>query len=158
MNIRLRQIIYSLGIVGVILLSQNVYSQPHEDDFNRHEEMREKMKAKMLAIFEQLNLSPEQTKQLATHRNNHREQGGEFRELLREKKEAIGNELQNEELNMEEVYRIHDELKGLLLKKADFKLDGILEVREILTVEQFRKFRELRKSMHPMKKRRKKFY
>ncbi len=116
------------------------------------------MKAKMLAIFEQLNLSPEQTKQLETHRNNHREQEGEFRGRLREKKEAIGNELQNEELNMEKIYRIHDELKGLLLKKADFKLEGILEVRKILTATQFRKFRELRKSMHPMKKKRKKFY
>ena len=75
MNIRLRQIIYSLGIVGVMLLTSNVYSQPPGDSFNRHEEMREKMKAKMLEVFKQLDLSPEQEKQLQAHRKNHRGQG-----------------------------------------------------------------------------------
>ncbi len=158
MNVRLRQVIYSLGIVGVMLLTSNVYSQPQGDSVNRHEEMREKMKARMLEVFKQLDLSPEQEEQLQTHRKNHRGQGREFRENLRAKKEAIRNELQNEELNMEEIYKIHNELKGLLSNKADHILEGILEVRKILTAEQFRKFCELRKEMHPMKKRRKDFY
>ncbi len=59
---------------------------------------------------------------------------------------------------MEEIYKIHNGLKGLLSKKADHRLEGILEVRKILTTEQFRKFCELRKGMHPMKKRKKEFY
>ncbi len=155
MNVSLRQVIYTLGIVGVMLLTSNVYSQPPEDHFNRHEEMREKMKARMLEVFKQLDLSPEQEEQLQAHRDNHREQGREFHESLRAKKEAIRNELQKEELNMEEIYKIHNELKGLLSNKADHRLEGILEVRKILTAEQFRKFCELRKDMHPMKGRRK---
>ncbi len=158
MNARLRQVIYSLGIVGVMLLTSNVYSQPQGDNVNRHEEMREKMKARMLAVFKQLDLTPEQEEQLKAHRNNHREQSGEFWKSLRAKKEAIRNELQKEELNMEEIYKIHDELKGLLSEKADHRLEGILEVRKILTAEQFRKFSELKKDMHPMKKRRKESY
>jgi len=158
MNVRLRQVIYSLGIVGVMLLSSNVYSQPPGDQFNRHEEMREKMKARMLEVFKQLDLSPEQEEQLKAHRKNHRGQAGEFRESMSAKKEAIRNELQNEELNMEEIYKIHNELKGLLSNKADHRLEGILKVRKILTAEQFRKFCELRKDMHPMKKRRKESY
>ena len=158
MNARLRQVIYSLGIVGVMLLTSNVYSQPPGDRFDRHEEMREKKKARMLEVFKQLDLSPEQEEQLQAHRDNHREQGREFHESLRAKKEAIRNELQNEELNMEEIYRIHNELKGLLSNKADHRLEGILEVRKILTAEQFRKFCELRKEMRPMKGRRKEFY
>ena len=158
MNVRLRKVFYSLGIVGVMLLSSNVYSQSPEDNFDRHEEMREKMKARMLEVFKQLDLSPEQEKQIQAHRDNHREQGREFRESLRAKKEAIRNELQKEELNMENIYEIHNELKGLLSKKADHRLEGILEVRKILTAEQFRKFCELRKDMHPMKKRRKESY
>ena len=116
------------------------------------------MKARMLEVFKQLDLSPEQEEQLQAHRNNHRGQGREFRESLRAKKEAIRNELQNEELNMEEIYKIHNELKGLLSNKADHRLEGILEVRKILTAEQFRKFCELKKDMHPMKKRRKESY
>jgi len=158
MNVRLRQVIYTLGIVGVMLLSSNVYSQPQGDNVNRHEEMREKMKARMLKVFKQLDLTPEQEEQLKAHRKNHRGQGREFRESLKAKKEAIRNQLQNEELNMEEIYKIHNELKGLLSNKADHRLEGILEVRKILTAEQFRKFCELRKDMHPMKKRRKESY
>jgi Spy/CpxP family protein refolding chaperone len=158
MNIRLRQVIYSLGIVAVMLLSTNLYSQPQGDRFDRSDEMRKKMRAKMLEVFKQLDLSPEQEKQIQTHRKNHRGQGKEFRENMKAKKEAIRNELQKEELNMENVYKIHNELKDLLIQKADHRLEGILAVRKILTAEQFRKFCELRKEMHPMKKRRKEFY
>jgi len=158
MNVRLRKIIYSLSIVGVMFLTSNVYSQPQGDNVNRHEEMREKMRAKMLEVFKQLDLNPEQEEQLQAHRKNHRGQGREFRESLRAKKEAIRNQLQNEELNMEEIYKIHNELKGLLSNKADHRLEGILEVRKKLTAEQFREFSELKKDMHPMKKRRKEFY
>lgn len=162
MNYRLRQIIYTLGIIGVMLLTSNVYSQPQEDRFNRSDEMRneirEKMKAKMLEVFKQLDLSPEQEEQLKNHRKNHRGQGKEFRENMKAKKEAIRNELQKEELNMENVYTIHNELKDLLIQKADHRLEGILAVREILTAEQFRKFCELRKDMHPMKGRKKDFF
>ena len=158
MNVRLRKVIYTLGIVGVMLLTSNVYSQPQGDRFNRSDEMREKMKARMLEVFKQLDLSPEQEEQLKAHRKNHRGQEKEFRENMKAKKEAIRNELQNEELNMEEIYRIHNELKDLLSNKADHRLEGILEVRKILTAEQFRKFCELKKDMHPMKKMRKESY
>ena len=158
MNVRLRHVIYSLGIVGAMLLSSNVYSQSPEDRFNRLGEIRENIKARMLEAFKQLDLSPEQKKQLQTHRSNHREQAGEFRENLRAKKEAIRNELQKEELNVENIYKIHNEFKSLLSEKADHRLEGILEVRKILTAEQFRTFRELRKGMRPMNRRRKEFY
>ncbi|MCP4252105.1 MAG: periplasmic heavy metal sensor [Candidatus Scalindua sp.] len=158
MNVKLRQVIYSLGIVVVMLLSTNVYSQPQGDSFNRSGEMREKMKAKMQEVFKQLDLSPEQQEQLQTHRKNHRGQGKEFRKDMKAKREAIRNELQKEELNMENVYKVHNELKDLLIQKADQRLEGILAVRKILTAEQFRTFCELRKEMHPRKGRKKDFF
>ena len=151
MNARLKQVIYSLGIVGAMLLTSNVYSQPRGNNTNRHDQMR----AKMQEVFKQLNLSPQQEEQLQAHRKNHRGQTGEFRESLKAKKEAIRNELQKEELNMEEIYKIHNELKGLHAKKADHRLEGILEVRKILTAEQFRKFSELKKEIRSMKRKEK---
>ncbi len=157
MNIRLRKIIYSIVVIGVMLLSSNVYSQPTEDHFNK-QEMREKMRAKMLEVFKQLDLSPEQEKRIQAHRKDHRGQGKEFWTNMKAKKEAIRNELLKEELNMENVYKVHSELKNLLIQKADHRLEGILEVRKILTAEQFRRFCELRKDMHQMRKRRKESY
>ncbi len=158
MNVKLRQVIYSLGIVAVMLLSTNVYSQSQGDNTNRHEEMREKMRAKMQEVFKQLDLSTEQEEQLQAHRKSHRGQGKEFRKDMKAKKEAIRNELQKEELDLERIHTIHNELKNLLLKKADHRLEGILAVRKILTTEQFRMFCELRKQMHPMNGRKKDFF
>ncbi|GAX60965.1 P pilus assembly/Cpx signaling pathway, periplasmic inhibitor/zinc-resistance associated protein [Candidatus Scalindua japonica] len=158
MNIKLKQVFFTLSIVGVTLLSSNVYSQPPGEHFNRHQEMREKMRAKKQEAFKQLDLSPEQERLIQAHRENHRGQKSEFQENMRVKKEAIRNELQKEEFNLEKIHAIHNELKNLILEKADHRLNGILEVRKILTAEQFRKFCELRKEMRPMKGRRKGFY
>jgi len=157
MHTRLRDIICSVGIVGMILLSSLVYSQPSGDDSNNHQGKREEMKARMLEVFKQLNLSPEQAEQLQAHRKNHRGQADEFREILRARKEAMKNELQKEELNMEKIYKIHNELKGLDAEKADQRLESILEVRKILTAEQFRKFNELREEIRSTKRKRKEF-
>ena len=120
--------------------------------------MREKMKARMLEVFKQLNLSHEQEKQLKAQRNKHREQTEEIRKSLKTKREEIRNELQKQELNMEKINKTHSELKDLRSKTADLRLEGILEVRNILTTEQFKKFCELKKDIHPMKKKRKGIY
>ncbi len=77
---------------------------------------------------------------------------------MKTKKEAIRNELQKEELDLERIYTIYNELKSLILKKIDHRLKGIPEARKILTTEQFRKFCELRKEIYPMYGKRKEFY
>ena len=154
MKVNFKQFVYSLGIIGVMLLSSNVYSQ-HTGDFPPgREAMREKMRARMLEVFKQLDLSPEQEEQLNVHRKRHREQGKEIRESIRAKRETMKEELQKQNLDMEKINKIHSELKSMHSKKADHRLEGILEVRKILTTEQFAKFMELKKDLHPMKKRR----
>ncbi len=154
MKVNFKQLVYSLGIVGVILLSSNVYSQPARDFSPGREAMREKMRTQMLEIFKQLDLSPEQEKQLNIHRKRHREQGKEIHTSIRAKREAMKEELQKQALDMEKINKIHSEMKSMHSKKADHRLEGILEVRKILTTEQFVKFMELRKNLHSMKKRR----
>ena len=153
-----KQFAYSVGIIGVMLLSSNVYSQTPENHDTRHEAVREKMRTQMLKIFKQLNLSEEQEKQLEAHRNKHREEAGEFRKSIQAEKEEMRNELQQQELNMEKINKIHSDLKGLYSQKADHRLNGILEVRKMLTPEQFKRFCELRKDIRPMKEKRKGFY
>ena len=153
-----KQCAYSLSIIGVMLLSSNVYSQTPENYVKRHEAVREKMRTQMVEIFKQLNLSAEQEKQLEDHRNKHREQAGVFRKSIQEKKEEMRNELQQQELNMEKINKIHSELKDLYSQKADHTLTGILEVRKMLTPEQFKRFCELRKDIRAIKKKREGFY
>jgi Spy/CpxP family protein refolding chaperone len=44
---------------------------------------------------------------------------------------------------MNRINRLHSETKKLHAEMADHRLEGILEVREILTPEQFSEFMEL---------------
>ncbi len=151
MRVDLKQLICLFGII-VIMLTSNVYAQTPDGNSSGYEAKREKMKARMLEVFKQLDLSPEQEEQLKSHRNKHREQAKEFRKNIKAKKEEIRNELQKQELNMEKVNEIHSEFKALRSKKADHRLKGMLEVRKILTPEQFAKFCELKKDLHSKKK------
>jgi Spy/CpxP family protein refolding chaperone len=154
MKVNFKHFVYALGIIGLILLSSNVYSQPTGDSPPGREAMREKMRARMLEVFKQLDLDPEQEKQLNAHRKGHREEGKEIHKSIRVKREAMKKELQKQDLDKEKIKKIHSELKNLQSQKADHRLEGILEVRKILTNEQFAKFMELKKDLHPMKKRR----
>ncbi len=158
MKITLKQSLSSLCIIVVMLISSSVYSQTPGDHPMKREGIREKMKARMLEIFEQLHLSPEQEEQLKAHRNKHREKAGGFLQSIRAKRDEMRSELQEEELNMERVYALHAELKDLYSKKADHRLEGILEVRKILTPEQFKKFCELRKELRSERRGKGKFY
>ncbi len=162
MMVGYKQFLYSFGFIGVMLLTSialtsKVYAQAPGDNPGS-ETKREKIKARMLEIFKQLDLSPEQQKQLEAHRNKHREQSKEFRKIIKTKKEDIRNELQKQELNMEKINETHSELKALRSKKSDHRLKGMLEVRKILTIEQFVKFCELKKDLHSMKKKWKEGY
>ncbi len=152
MKSNIKKIIYSLVISGVMLLASNTYSQPTERHSPEHEAMREKMKTRMIEVFKQLDLSPEQEKQLKVHRNKHREQEKNFHESIRSKSEEMKIELQKQEMNMAKIDKINSELKSIKSKKSDHRLESILEVREILTAEQFVKFMDLKKEFHPMMK------
>ncbi len=155
MKVNFKQFVYSLCIIGVILVSStNVYPQPTGKSSPDREAMREKMRSQMLEVFKQLELSPEQEKQLSTHRAEHREQGKAIYKNIKTKREEIREELQKQDFDMKKIKKIHSELKSVYSRKADHRLEGILEVRKILTTEQFAKFMELRKELHSMRKRR----
>ncbi len=108
----------------------------------------------MTEVFKQLDLNPVQEKQLETHRNNHREQEKDIHESMLSKSEEMKIELQKQELNMAKINQINSELKRIESTKADHVLENFLEVRKIITAEQFAKFTELKKEFHPVKKKR----
>ncbi len=154
MKLNIKQLAYSLVIIGAMLLASNTYSQPTERHSPEHEAMREKMKTRMIEVFKQLDLSPEQEKQLRAHRNKHRDQEKNIHESISSKREEMKIELQKQELNMAKIDKINSELKSVNSKRADLMIEGVLEIRKILTVEQFTKFTELTKGLHPVKQKR----
>lgn len=103
-------------------------------------------------FFGQLNLTEEQKQQLKENKASHREKNKSSFEQAKSYREAMKNELMKPELDMSKIYEIHSQLKTLHAQMADDRLSSILEVRKILTPEQFSKFISL------MEERRSKFW
>ena len=95
---------------------------------------------RMEAMAEQLGLSEAQKGLLANHKAKQRESAQELRAALRETREAMKAELAKPDFDQATVENLHDQTKTLKAEMADHRLAGILEVREILTPEQFSQF------------------
>ena len=93
-------------------------------------------------IFKDLNLTGEQKKMLEDNKNKHGEERKALFNAMKEKMAAMRLELQKEKLDMAKINQINDEIKNLEAQMTDHRLKGILEVRRILSPEQFKKFTE----------------
>lgn len=135
------------GIICAALLAANAaYARP-DDKSNNLQNMarRDRMESRFKQMDKELGLSPEQGKKLEEHRKAHREESQQLFEQMRQKREALRVEMEKPELNMGQIHTIHADLKNIQNKLADQRLEGILEVRKILTPEQFKKFHEITK-------------
>ena len=92
------------------------------------------------ALYKDLNLTDEQKRLLEENRKNRKEEARAMFENMKQKRSLMKEELQKENLDMTKISGINNELKELQAKMLDHRLNGILEVRKILTPEQFRKF------------------
>jgi Spy/CpxP family protein refolding chaperone len=93
-------------------------------------------------MAKELSLTEEQQKKIEEHKKTMMEKAKALQEEIRQKKEAIGAELQKEQLDMDKINALQAELKSLITQREDTRLKGILEMREILTLEQFQKLHE----------------
>lgn len=100
---------------------------------------KDEMKAKMI---KDLGLTEEQQQKLEDHRNKHRSQMEANKEVSENLHEQLKAELEKTEVDVAKIYSIHQQIKTLNNEEADHRLEGILEVRKILTAEQFKKFQE----------------
>jgi len=94
----------------------------------------------MSAIFSQLNLTDEQKKQLEDNKKQHRTKMEAARKQLKLEKQAIQHELMKPQLDLGKINEIHAQIKSLQNQMEDIKLNSILEVRSILTSDQFTQF------------------
>ena len=104
---------------------------------------KQKRKEKMQKVFEQLNLTEEQKAQLKENKKRNREERKAGFEKMKSYKEALRQELLKPDLDKKRIKQIQGQLKAAQAKMADDRLDSILEVRTILTPEQFTKFMTL---------------
>ena len=94
---------------------------------------------KQQELYNDLGLTDQQRKLLDENRNRHREQAKALFTQMRQKMALLRQELEKNELNMQAVYQANNELKQLQAQMLDGRLERVLEVRKILTPEQFKK-------------------
>lgn len=134
-----------MSVLGFILVG-NVHAQ--EDASNSmHASFSKdgwaKKENRVKEIFDKLNLSDEQKKQLEENKTKTRDVMKALHEQMKSSREAMHQELMKTDLDMAKITEIQNQLKTLQAQMIDARLNSILEVRKILSAEQFKKFNEL---------------
>ena len=91
-------------------------------------------------IFNQLNLTDTQKKQLEDNKRQHRAQMQRVHQAMKVAREAMKAELMKPQLDITKLTALHNQIKALQSQMEDNMFASILAVRTILTPEQFGKF------------------
>ncbi len=94
-------------------------------------------------ICKQLNLSSEQQMALDQNRINHMYAYRDMMSRIFGKRQELHNALQDPRLDIMAVTMIHKELVDLIIQQEDQHLSAILDVRKILSPEQFAQFQQV---------------
>lgn len=107
-------------------------------------------------MAKELNLSVEQIRRIEDNRRQHMEQGRRLMVDMMKNRDDLRRELAGIEPDMENVMRIQQRIKSLLSEKEDSRLQGIMDLKKILTPEQFtafnRKIEEQMRRRPPLRK------
>ena len=106
---------------------------------NEGEEGQRKGKGRHEEIAKMLNLTPEQEELTSQHRKQHRKKMKEISQALKEKRKALYQELEKYDGDQAKIASLAAEVKALLAKKVDSRVESILAMKQILTPEQFEK-------------------
>lgn len=113
---------------------------------------KEKMKEHRLEMQKELGLTKEQQEKLDANRKAQKEQMQVLRKTKQEKMEALRQELQKEQMEEAKINQLNGEIKQLQSQLSDLRINSVMEVRKILTPEQFKKFNaKMEKRRHEMK-------
>ena len=128
----------------VCLSSSNAHAQFPWGHGNQNESKERGFKEQQLKeVYDQLGLSEEQKKLLEDNKTKHKDQGDALRADLKSAMQAMGDELKREDLDSVKIDALRAKLKTLRDQMADERFNAILEVRKILTHDQFAKFIQL---------------
>ncbi|MCG8431856.1 MAG: periplasmic heavy metal sensor [Candidatus Omnitrophica bacterium] len=124
------------------------------------EEFRGRMQEKVFeAVIEDLDLSAEQQARIRRQRRRQRALKKELREKGRALRKELRAELEKETTDHAKVNSLSGRIKELMSRGTDARIEGILETKEILSVDQFKKLNVRMEEMRRERKerRRKKF-
>lgn len=131
-----KNLLLAILILGVCSIPSAHAGQTADEFSKKHGRMEKKIQE----IYSQLNLTPEQKKDLENNKLANREKRKALFEKMRSQKEALNQELMKADLDMAKIIEIQNNIKALQSQIADERLESILAVRKILSAQQFASF------------------
>jgi len=98
------------------------------------------------AAGNRLNLNAAQKEKLKTLRQNQKQQMTELRQSLKEARAKLKEQLDNPAATRESITPLANDVKTILAKMVDQRIEGILAVKSILTPDQFNQLQANQKS------------
>jgi Spy/CpxP family protein refolding chaperone len=135
-------------IVSAVLFGLQLAGSPSvfaEKDFGKGFD-KEGWEEEVNKMQDELGLSQQQRDALKSHKVRHRQGMSGLREELKQKQQELREEMQKSDFDAGRVRMINDEIKRLHNEMSDERIEGVVEVRKILTPEQFSRFQRLKES------------
>lgn len=94
------------------------------------------------SLMNELDLTPAQQERLLEQRKKQHTQSQQLRVELREKKKALQEELQKPKSDKGTLNRLTEEIKILQGMMLEDRVDGVMELKQTLSPEQYRSFQD----------------
>ena len=132
-----------ISLIIALVVSGTVYAVTPNNQNNVNNQ-KQKIQELDKAV-QSLNITNEQKQQMKQLMESDVAKRKELKEKLREKMEAIDNELAKEKYDIGIIENLEKEIEQINIKILKIKIDGKVKMRNILTREQFLKMEQHRK-------------
>ena len=124
-----------------IFADMPVYAQKDTDSYRSRQKWGSEKREKFDKMIEKLGLSDEQVAQLKEHKQAKMESREKLYAQLKEHKQALKDELEKPASDNARIKQIADSIKQVQSEMVDERIKGILEIKAILTPEQYSEFK-----------------
>ena len=149
-NTMLKGFVLGIFVFALALPSAQAEFWGHKGKMSEadHEKFMEEHRQKKEALFKEIGVSDEQLKQIEARREATMEGKKELMQDYMAKKQALGQALDQPQVNHGEVDRIIGELSALYVAKMRRRVDSIIAIKGILTPEQFQALQAKKQEAH----------
>jgi len=139
MDRRLRQITCNLVVIAALFFTSLAYAQSFSERFWKKDQKGQETVGTMV---KELKLSPKQEQQITEQRNKQRQQAEELGQRLKACRDELSRELNKDAPDKSKVHALVAEMKEIMGKRIEQRVERILLLKEILTPEQFKQLNE----------------
>lgn len=141
-----------LSLVLTLFVSGVVFAaQPQENKensmFEPSHHNQQKMKQEFDKIAKELNITEEQKQKMNEMMKADMSKKRELRQQIREKMDAVDEELMKETIDMNEINKLAAEIQQINAEISKINIESKLKVRSVLSFEQYTKMEQNRKQM-----------